>query len=124
MVVVGAAVVVAVAAVVVAVAAVVVAVAAVVVAGAAVSELPPQADTTNRTVMNTPSRFMNPSLSLSHAGGGATLEPPGVDTRRRLAVSGRRTGCWRAYRLGRIRFQTPLSFLDLRLVPDNRIDPS
>ena len=65
-------------------AAVVVAVAAVVVAGAAVSELPPQADTTNRTVMNTPSRFMNPSLSLSHAGGGPRYEPLGVDTRRRL----------------------------------------
>ena len=31
-------------------------------AGAAVSELPPQADAANRTVMNTPTRLMKPSL--------------------------------------------------------------
>ena len=37
--------------------------AAVVVAtGAAVSALPPQADAANRTVMNTPTRLMEPSL--------------------------------------------------------------
>jgi hypothetical protein len=34
-----------------------------VVLGAAVSELPPQADTTNKTVTNTPTRLMRLSLS-------------------------------------------------------------
>ena len=55
--------------------------------GAAVSELPPQADTTNRTVTNAPTSLMHPSLPrLSPEGVGATSEPPGVDTRRRLVV--------------------------------------
>ena len=48
----------------------------VVAAGAAVSELPPQADAANRTVTNTPSRFMNPSLSLPYAGGGGDIGAP------------------------------------------------
>ena len=55
---------------------------AVVVVGAVSADPPPQADAANRTVTNTPSRFMNPSLSLPHAGGEATSEPPGVNTRR------------------------------------------
>ena len=51
---------------------------AVVVVGAVSADPPPQADAANRTVTNTPSRFMNPSLSLPYAGGGGDIGVPGV----------------------------------------------
>ena len=44
---------------------------AVVAVGAAVSELPPQADATNRNATNTPTRLINPSLPLHPVGGGS-----------------------------------------------------
>ena len=55
---------------------------AVVVVGAVSADPPPQADATNRTVTNTPTRFMVPSLSPHPEGGGGDVGAPGVDTRR------------------------------------------
>ena len=54
---------------------------AAVVVVAAVSELPPQADTANRTAMNTPTRLMKPSLFPR--GGGGDIGALGADEYRR-----------------------------------------
>ena len=65
---------------------VVVGAAAVVEAGTAVSELPPHPETTNRNVSAT-AYFL--TASVCHPApekGGATSEPPGVDTRRRFSL--------------------------------------
>ena len=54
--------------------------------GAAVSELPPHPETTNRNVSATAYFFTASVCHPAPGGGGATSEPPGVDTRRRFSL--------------------------------------